>query len=215
MQFKSIASLAAFVAVAVAQDADLAVALPPNHWNAGVFCGPIIPVMIQRTSLDARHTRRVLNEQYRSPNTIVNVVVQDECLTCVEKQIQLTPAAFNALIGISPNNTIPVAYILPQWLIEWSELQSSQNCHVSGVGILKEESYSPIYFAYLKLAQPDQQILDKFDHKILFSKSKYRELQASEASVLSSTPLGHREHLNRFARETNFYARTGGRRWTT
>ncbi|KAJ7437604.1 hypothetical protein FB451DRAFT_1416781 [Mycena latifolia] len=112
MRFKSIASLATFVAVAVAQvqledsahlfqpdgavgacgnpiqDSDLA--------NNGTFCGLTIPVMMAK-----------------APNTVVNVTVQDLCTTCVEKQIELTPSGFHALIGISPNNTIKVFYILP------------------------------------------------------------------------------------------------------
>ncbi|KAJ7763064.1 hypothetical protein B0H16DRAFT_1718891 [Mycena metata] len=119
MQFKFLALLSAFVTVAVAQeledsghlfipdgalgscgnpvlDTDLAVALGPAHWS-DAFCGQTIQVAVQG-----------------SPSETVSVVVQDECLTCLKNQILLTPAAFTALIGNSPNKTIPVIYNLPE-----------------------------------------------------------------------------------------------------
>ncbi|KAJ6495335.1 hypothetical protein C8R45DRAFT_1094981 [Mycena sanguinolenta] len=116
MRSKSIASLAAFTAVAIAQvqledsvlhgaigtcgnpiqDSDFALALPPNHWNNGTFCGITVPVMMAE-----------------SPNNMFNATVQDFCTTCVEKQIELTPAGFHALIGLSPGDTVEVFYILP------------------------------------------------------------------------------------------------------
>ncbi|KAF7351099.1 Barwin-like endoglucanase [Mycena sanguinolenta] len=120
MRLKSFASLAAFAAVAVAQveledsahlyqpdgavgacgvpiqDSDLAIALPPNHRNNGTFCGIEVPVIMAK-----------------DPTVNFTGIVADECLTCVEKQIELTPAGFHALIGLSPNDTIQVFYILP------------------------------------------------------------------------------------------------------
>ncbi|KAJ7085524.1 hypothetical protein C8R44DRAFT_893814 [Mycena epipterygia] len=86
VQIKSIASLADFVAVAVAQvqledsvhlyqpdgaigacgtpiqDSDLALALPPSHWNNGTFCGVTVPVMMAK-----------------EPNAMFNATVQDFC----------------------------------------------------------------------------------------------------------------------------------------
>ncbi|KAF7351357.1 Barwin-like endoglucanase [Mycena sanguinolenta] len=118
--WRSFASLAAFAAVAVAQveledsahlyqpdgpigacgnpiqDSDLAIALPPNHWNNGTFCG--VEVLVIKAD---------------DPTVTFIGVVQDFCTTCAEKQIELTPAGFHELIGISPNNTVEVFYILP------------------------------------------------------------------------------------------------------
>ncbi|KAJ6487762.1 hypothetical protein C8R45DRAFT_1097647 [Mycena sanguinolenta] len=126
MRLKSFASLAAFAAVAVAQveledsadlyqpdgaigacgnpiqDSDLAIALPPNHWHNSTFCGFEVPAIMASTC-------------FASPGSYCHFtgVVQDFCTTCVEKQIELTPAGFHELIGISSNNTVEVFYIPP------------------------------------------------------------------------------------------------------
>ncbi|KAJ6536375.1 hypothetical protein B0H19DRAFT_1271161 [Mycena capillaripes] len=78
------------------QDSDFALALPPNHWSNGTFCGITVPVMMAN-----------------APNNMFNATVQDFCTTCVEKQIELTPAGFHALIGLSPGDAVEVFYILP------------------------------------------------------------------------------------------------------
>ncbi|KAJ6449066.1 hypothetical protein C8R45DRAFT_1131346 [Mycena sanguinolenta] len=107
MRSKSIASLAAFAAVAVAQvqledsahlyqpdgaigacgnpiqDSDLVLALPPNHWNNGAFCGITVPVMMAGTipSVGTPATCKLTNAE--APNNMFNATVQDFCTTCV------------------------------------------------------------------------------------------------------------------------------------